>query len=445
MNRLFWFLLAIFLSCQPALLAQHGGGGHGGEASRTTICLHDCTAPSQGNGSNTDDLKDFHRVLAVQATSQQSAEFANIVKNTEAAGQQLQKLHELLQIPSAAEALSLCVTNLDQAVEKAHAGNQNFLATFTEAQKSGLAEITKKLLSADADLSKGMKTLDQVVQENKSAGEKISGSAATVDKTLSSFQTEQLALGDEMSIALPSSGQEVTFNLSLTKNSFDVAGQPVSLSTAGSVFRTSVVNGENIFTFDFNTDVSDLQRNVRDILQSELNRAPACGERIKVTDATLVPDPPASLVTARIHFERWFCPPGGGDSSTELMADDGTLEVKLIPAIGQNFALSMASKVVRADADGTLREDLLHGSLGETLRQKITALLLTALQKGTDINSILPGDAKTRAVLQKVEFQGSGAGLLSLALTGQMQFSDEQTKQFASDFKQRLSTQAVPP
>ncbi len=90
-----------------------------------------------------------------------------------------------------------------------------------------------------------------------------------------------------------------------------------------------------------------------------------------------------------------------------------------------------------------LRNSLRFGDLGTTLRDEIAASLLAALQKSADIKSTLPPVAQQTVTLQEAQFQDAGADQLNLVLDGQLQFSDEQTKQFAAQLKQRLSAQGT--
>src|SRR5208282_3614116 len=164
----------------------------------------------------------------------------------------------LPEIPAPAP-LSDRATALDQAIEEARASNQNFLASFSSAQKSGLQDVAKKLAKADSDLDQPVKTLDQIVQAPKSDREQISNSAASLDKALASFQGEQLALGREMGILL-TDGQDLAFNLPKVTNSIDVAGQPVSIPASGAVSRQSAgtpnENGRNLFSLKLTADLS---------------------------------------------------------------------------------------------------------------------------------------------------------------------------------------------
>jgi len=443
-NRFFW-LLAFLLLNQPLLLAQRGS--RGGAGSRA-YCVHDCPTPTDTDdqdANSKDPLKDFNRIVALQASPEQTAAFNNILKDIDAAAVQLQSLRDLLREKPTAADLSLGATGLNHEIAKIHVDDQGFLATFSDTQKSGLKEATKRLLSADADLTREMKNLDLGVEDYASGGEKIFDAVPSVDKTFSSLRVAQLALGDEMNIVLPSSGHELAFHLPHENTSFNIEGESISLPSAGIMAKVSAANGDELFRFTLNTDGSDLQRNIADILRARLNRSPLCGERIEVQDATLVPDPPAGKITARMHFERWLCASGGDPySGYELMADDAVVDIELIPSVGEN-AFTLSTRIVEADANAALREELLHGSLGEAVRSQTAEWFQSILQKATDINSIFPVHGQKLAVPQEVAFQGSGNGLLSLMLNGRVQLSDEQAKELTSQFKQNLSTKAVPP
>jgi hypothetical protein len=466
------------------MFAQHGGGGGGGGGmgggsaagaggGRNTtplICVHDCRTLTEGLDT-TDYLKNFRRAMAVQANAEQRAAFAKVTQYTQAASDQLQAFRESLQKVPASSPLSDRTTAMDQAIEKARAGSQNFLTSFSSAQKSGLEDTTKKLGKADSELDKQIKALDQIVQivqTAKPGSEQISNSAANLDKALAGFQNEQLALGREMSILFDPAGQGVTFSLPAVTNSISVDGQSISIPASGAVSRVSPAtpaeNGHNLFNLKLVADLSDLQLNVTRILRSELTRAPRCGERIEILQATLIPLEPASLVVARVHFERWVCPPGQ-QSPTEVAAGEATIEVKLTPSlepaieakaepksepkseptIGPNAPLHLVSEITRVDATGFLRNSLRSGDLGVTLREQIAASLLSALQQVANLRTTLPPVAQESATLQKAQFQDAGADQLNLVLDGQLQFSDEQTQQFAAQLKQRLSAQGASP
>ena len=454
-------IVGILLLASPAkILGQRGGGGGGGGGgigsgggrnSTPIICVHDCAGPRAGLSSQ-DDLKDFNRAMAVQATAEQRAAFAKIALYVQSARDQLQAFRESLQpVPGSStlqQALPLTdrATAVGDAIEKARASNQNFLTSFSTIQKSSLKDIANKLAKADSELDKQKKTLDQIVQTMKPDNEQMVSSVAALDKAIASFQTEQFALGEEMSILFPAAGQGVTFSLPAVTNSIKVAGQPIAISSSGAVSRTSSGNGHDVFSLRLVADLSDLQQNITAILRSELNRAPGCGERIEVSETTLLPMAPASLVVVHLHFERWICPGGSGrQSPTELAAGDGEIEIKLTPSVDQNSGLALTSEISRVEADGSLRGLLRTGDLGVTLREQITAAVLSALKEATDLKATLPPGARESATIQKAQFDDAGTDQLSLVLEGQLQFSEEQTKQFAAQIKQRLSAQGASP
>ncbi|MGC2513823.1 MAG: hypothetical protein WA383_04825 [Terriglobales bacterium] len=436
--------IALLASPVRTLAQRGGGGGHGMPA-----------GAGAGVGiasgvSDKDDLKDFHPAMAVQATDEQRAAFAKIAQYTQAASDRLKAFRDLLQKVPASSPLSDRATNLDQAVEQARVSNKNFLASFSSKQKSGLKDIAKKLEKADSDLDKEVKALDQIVQivqTSKSDTESIASSAASLDKELASFQEEQLALGREMGILLSTGSQDLTFNLPKVTNSINIAGQPVSIQASGAVSRqstgTPAENGRNLFTLKLTADLSDVQQNITVILRSKLTRAPRCGERLEIQQATLTPLAPASLVVARVHLERWVCPPGQ-ESPMEVAGGDGTIEVKLTPSVEQKAGLVLISEITRVDAERFLRDLLRSGDLGDMLRQQIAASVLSTLRKGTDLKATLPPAAQQSATLQKAQFQDAGADQLSLLLEGQLQLSDEQTQQFVAQLKQPQSAQAKP-
>jgi len=427
-------IAAALFSGSPGLHAQRSAAGRG---RRPVICIHDCPTVTDTVISE-NDLKTFDHLIAVQATEQQSAQFTDVVKDTELARRQLEAFGESLKGAAPTKTSDRAAT-VDQAVEKALAGTRNFLASFSAVQKSGLKDVTEKLVRADSDLDKEMKALDEIVQTDKPGSEHLSSSIEGLRKALDGFQGDQLGLASEMGIILASAGQELTFNLPPVPNSVNIAGQPISIPVSGVASRTSVEDGNSHFSLKLVADLSDLQQDITQVLRSALDRSPRCGERIEIQEGTLIPLPPASLALVHLHYERWICP--GPGSPTQLAIGDGSIEVKLTASVGPNADFRLASAITRADGDDFLRELLLHGSVGDTLRERIAALVLLAMQKSANLKASLPSAAQGAATIDKAEFQDAEIGQLTLVVDGQLQFSDEQTKQFASQLKQRLAAQ----
>ena len=454
-------LAAIALLISPAeMLAQHGGGrSQPGANSKPVICVHDCVEPHSGLGD--DDDRNLERLMAVQATPEQTTSFNRLLKDVQAARDRLQSFLKLPQAPGSSASSGSAAT-LDQSVENLRTASQNLLASFSSVQKSGLKDVTRKVESADSDLDKLRTAFTRILQTAKADSAPVAASAANLDSALASFQNQQLALGREMSIVLPSDGQDFAFILPGAKTTIDLAGQSISIPVSGATARTSAADGQDQFSLRVVADFSDLQQNITGIVRSLLTRSPRCGERLEIQHASLHPLDPASLVVVRLHFERWICP---GGSPMELASGEATVEVKLTPLIEQNkidqgtadqsktastsiepnTSLHLASEFGRIDADGLLRESLLSGSLGDTVREQAAAALYPAMLKAANLKAALPPAAQGSGTIRKAQFQDAGAGQLRLVLEGQLQLSDEQTKQFVAQLKQPLSAQETSP
>ena len=420
-----------FSMLATSALAQHGGGGGGigGGGGGTS------GAGRPSGVAERDDLKSFHRAMVLQATAQQSALFTSAVQNAEAASAQLHAFRETLQKAPASSDSPERAATLHDSIEMVRKSNQSFLASFSGAQKSALKDITKKLAKEDSDLARQLQAFDQGIQSAKPASELLA-STANLDKVLTNFEGEQLAIGREMSIVIAPTGEQLSFNLPAMPNSLTIAGQSMSLPASGVVERTSAENGHNLFRVTLNADLYDLQQNLTGVLRSAVNRAPDCGERIEIKQARLTPAAPSTVVTAQLHFERWICPVGRSGNSTEAAAGEGTMEIKLTPTIRQNAGLGLDSEIIRVDAEGLLRNMLRSGDLGESLRDQISAAILDALRQASNLKSALPSMAQESVSLQKAQFQNAGSDKLGFNLEGELQLSEEQTKLFGEKLKQ---------
>jgi hypothetical protein len=195
MNRLATLVCGIVLLLSPNTLLAPRRGGHGASTG----------SPPTGV-SNTDDLKDFNRAFALQATPDQVIQFHRLTKSIQAARKGAQ---DLLQVAENASKPDLFhYTNpLPSAVEEAQADNEQFLQSFSAAQKSGLKNLTKKLGKANSDVTKQSKALTRGLGHSGIDGKQIEGVAEKLDKALNDFQTKQLAVGIEMGIQGEGSSQ----------------------------------------------------------------------------------------------------------------------------------------------------------------------------------------------------------------------------------------------
>src|SRR5438270_2830227 len=207
-----------FSMLATSALPQHGGGGGGigGGGGGTS------GAGRPSGVAERDDLKSFHRAMVLQATAQQSALFTSAVQNAEAASAQLHAFRETLQKAPASSDSPERAATLHDSIEMVRKSNQSFLASFSGAQKSALKDITKQLAKEDSDLARQLQAFDQGIQSAKPASELLA-STANLDKVLTNFEGEQLAIGREMSIVIAPTGEQLSFNLPAMPNSLTIA------------------------------------------------------------------------------------------------------------------------------------------------------------------------------------------------------------------------------
>jgi hypothetical protein len=427
-------LLAVaLLAYSCAVAAQRGaGGGHtgGGLAGGGGL---------SGGGRSTgvdvkDDLKDYHTTLAVQATTEQIATYASMLKSTEAACDELRAFLEQIGNPNNASELAGRSATLNQAIEKARTENRKFLDGFSDAQKSGLKEITKSLMKDDSDLAQQTKELSERVGDAKPTSPPIAVSAQSLDRALTTFRSRQIDLGAEMSIGVGNRGQDSTFNLVPVKNSLSFGSQPITITTSGVVLKTKAEAGQNVFKLELTADLSDLQQNITEVLHVQLDKSDRCGEQVEVRGATLTAQASDGLVTVQLHYERWACM---GRQTNELAEGNGTVEVKLVASVGEDGTLRLAPETGRVDAQGLVGESLRSGSLGDAVRDKVAEAVLSTLRLGGDFKTLLPSAAQGSATLQRVQFQGTGSGRIMVMLNGEIRVSDEKVTSLTSELKER--------
>jgi hypothetical protein len=102
--------------------------------------------------------------------------------------------------------------------------------------------------------------------------------------------------------AVSTFGQDLSLRLPPVRTSVSIDDQLVTITTTASVSGTL-----DSFKLKLTVDLADLQDHITGLLQAQLNRSDRCGERLSIERATLVPVPPASLLTAYVHYERWAC------------------------------------------------------------------------------------------------------------------------------------------
>jgi hypothetical protein len=184
-------VLLVLLSSPNNLMAQGRGGGRRGGGG--------AGAPASA-GADPNSMKDFERAIAVQATDDQSAHFTAWAKSAESARKLTTDLTRETESAKDGKALSSQIAALKDAVDETQSTQEQFLRSFSNAQKTGLKEFTKKLEKADSAVLKALKTLDEDSGRSNINSKQIASSAEKLEQALTSFQSEQHRLGEEMGI-----------------------------------------------------------------------------------------------------------------------------------------------------------------------------------------------------------------------------------------------------
>ncbi len=431
-------LAVAFLSLPCSSLAQRGaGGGHTGGGLAGGGGLNGGGGPGSGLDVK-DDLKGYHETLSLQATSQQTSDYKSMLAATDRASSELKTFLEVTARKSTAAELASLDKNLVQALQQAMSANTNFLQQLSDRQKTGLKETIKKLNKADSDMAQQTKALDLQVEEAKSAGPQIASSAQGLEHALATFRGQQLDLGDEMSVGRSSSGQD-EFTLPPVTTSIAFSQYSVSVTTSGVISKTALQNVPNSFRLELSADMSDLQRNLTQVLRVQIDKSDSCGEQIAIRTAALVPSAPGSIAQVQLHYERWTC--FGKGIANEMAEGNGAIEVKLTPSF-EAGELHLVPAIAHVDAQGVVGEQLRSGFLGETVRDKIAESVLAVIQQGADYKMTLPPAAQGKVVLNSVRFEGTGSGKLSLEFDGELSITHGDVTALASQLN---SSEKHPP
>ena len=116
------------------------------------------------------------------------------------------------------------------------------------------------------------------------------------------------------------------------------------------------------------------------------------------------------------------------------------IPVTLTPGVDENKTeLRLVPEVGTIEADGSLGELLRSGTVGEMIREKIRSSILSAMQKGTNLNATLPPAAQGYATIENAEFKDGGSGHLLVVLDGQVRITKEQAQTLSKQVKERIA------
>jgi hypothetical protein len=209
----------------------------------------------------------------------------------------------------------------------------------------------------------------------------------------------------------------------------DMEGRPLAVTVSGTVTSAAAGQNEDTLRVKLDADLSDLQRNLTDLLRSQLNQSERCGQRLSVESATLAPAAPSGTLTANLHIEKWGCAKAfGKEIAKKLLGGDAAVVVRLTPQVDDDNSLRLAADVTSVEATGQLGEILRSGPLGDALREKIRRTLVSALGKITDLEETLPAALQEIVEVRGAEFRDGGAGNLTLTLTSEIRLPADQVR-----------------
>ena len=73
------------------------------------------------------------------------------------------------------------------------------------------------------------------------------------------------------------------------------------------------------------------------------------------------------------------------------------------------------------------------------IREKIRSAILSAMQKGTNLNATLPPATQGYATIENAEFKDGGSGRLLVTLDGQVRITKEQVQILSKEIKERIA------
>ena len=234
--------------------------------------------------------------------------------------------------------------------------------------------------------------------------------------------------------------QTVTFKIPPVKIPLSIKDQPVSITASGTLIWMAKDRNLNILNLELDADLTDLQRNMTNLMSSELDKSDRCADRIDIQNATLSPVDPASRAVVQLHYERWACVKVfHKEEAKRVVGGNAVIQMKLTPAIEENNTeLRLVPEVESIEADHSLGELLRSGEVGEMIREKIRKSILDAMQKGTNLAAALPPAAQGYATIQKAEFRATPSGGLMVVLGGQVRITDEQIQELSKQLKERV-------
>ena len=247
-----------------------------------------------------------------------------------------------------------------------------------------------------------------------------------------------LVLGAQMLVS-PAGAANFTFSTGPRKVSLQIGNRPVLVTASGAVSASSRGSNEYLLTLRLDADLSDIQEHMTGLMRSQLDRNGACGDRITIERAALIPAEPSVRAVIQLNYERYACVKLFGKRRAEkLIGGNGLVQVKFTPIVEDQKTLRLVPEVEQIQARGSLGQLLRSGSIGATVRQKISKALLSAMQRGADPQLTLPPALQNVAAISEAQFDDEGSGRLGFMLAGQALISSQQIQLIKDKLRRRL-------
>jgi hypothetical protein len=231
---------------------------------------------------------------------------------------------------------------------------------------------------------------------------------------------------------------EASFRIPPVTTTVDIDEQPLRVTVSGTILTAATPQAQESIQVNLQADLSDLQAHVTELLRAHLNQSNRCGLRLSLEHAELFPGAPDALLKAKVHAEKYVCAKAlGRQMITKLIAGDGTVEVRLTPAIENSGTLKLSGDVVSIQAEGAMGELLRSEPAGAWIREKMHDTIANALDKSlSKLKADLPQAIHGLAAIQGARFDDLGGGRLGLGLAGSVQISAEMARMMIEALKE---------
>jgi hypothetical protein len=228
-------------------------------------------------------------------------------------------------------------------------------------------------------------------------------------------------------LAAPQAGAQTgnaAFKIPPVKTSIKLDEQLVEITLWG----TLSPKPSGSFALALTVDLGDFQERLTPVLSAQLAKSDRCGDRLSVDRATIEPAAPSSLLTANVNFERFACVKAFGKQiAKRLLGGHAIIEVNLTPVLEEND-IALTAEVRKIDADGSLGDVLRSDSVGDSIRDKISGAVESAVPKLINLKSTLPPAIGNAVSIESVQFADGGAGRLWLTIGAEVRLSADQLR-----------------